>query len=119
MERLRWPILTVLLAAFIAGLAFLLWEQRSPPGPLVIVLPTTAPLSTASPTPTTAAGLVNINTASLAELDTLPGIGPTLAQAIIAYREANGPFPTPAELMNVPRIGPATYEDLKDLVTVR
>jgi len=62
--------------------------------------------------------LVNINTASLDELNSLPGIGPTIAQRIIDYREANGLFSTIEDLMNVSGIGPSTFEELKDLITV-
>jgi len=64
------------------------------------------------------AELVNVNTASPAELDTLPGIGPTTAQKIIDYREQNGPFLTKEDIINVSGIGPGTYERLKDLITV-
>jgi competence protein ComEA len=62
--------------------------------------------------------LININTASLAELDTLPGVGPTTAQKIIDYRQQNGPFINKEDLINVSGIGPGTYERLKDLITV-
>lgn len=62
--------------------------------------------------------LVNINTASIAELDTLPGIGPTTAQKIIDYREQNGAFRNIEDIVNVSGIGPASYERLKDLITV-
>ena len=62
--------------------------------------------------------LVNINTASLEELDTLPGIGPTTAQKIVEYREQNGPFVSIEDIINVSGIGPGTYERLKDLITV-
>lgn len=61
---------------------------------------------------------VNINTASLDELDTLPGIGPSTAQAIIDYRRQFGSFQRPDEITEVPGIGPATYERIKDLITV-
>lgn len=62
--------------------------------------------------------LININTASQAELETLPGIGPTTAQKIIAYREENGPFINIEDIINVSGIGPGTYERIKDLITV-
>lgn len=62
--------------------------------------------------------LVNINTAGLEELDSLPGIGPTTAQKIIDYRDANGPFSVIEDIQNVSGIGPATFENIKDLITV-
>lgn len=62
--------------------------------------------------------LVNINTASQAELESLPGIGPTTATKIIDYRTANGPFVNTEDIINVPGIGPGTYERIKDLITV-
>src|SRR5678816_4304014 len=62
--------------------------------------------------------LININTASAAELDTLPGIGPTTAQKIIDYRQQNGPFLAKEDIVNVSGIGPGTYERIKDLITV-
>lgn len=64
-----------------------------------------------------AAGTVDINRADAAELETLPGIGPTTAQKIVDDREANGPFAKPEDLMRVPGIGPKKFEALRDLVT--
>ncbi|MDI7248020.1 MAG: helix-hairpin-helix domain-containing protein [Bacillota bacterium] len=61
---------------------------------------------------------VNINTAGLAELDSLPGIGLALAGRIIEHRNTRGRFERPEDLMNVSGIGPAKYEALKDLITV-
>lgn len=61
--------------------------------------------------------LVNINTASAEELDNLPGIGPTIAQRIVEYREANGSFQTIDDLMNVSGIGPSTFENIKELIS--
>ena len=75
----------------------------------------------ATPGPTIVAvttDLININTASSAELEALPGIGPTTAQKIIAYREQNGPFINTEDIINVSGIGPGTYERIKDLITV-
>ncbi len=62
--------------------------------------------------------LIDINTATLEELDTLPGIGPTTAQKIIDYRTENGPFSVIEDILNVSGIGPATFEDIQDLITV-
>lgn len=61
--------------------------------------------------------LVNINTASLDELNTLPGIGPTIAQRIIDYRNENGVFSTIEDIMNVSGIGVTTFEEIKELIT--
>ena len=61
---------------------------------------------------------VNINTANVNELDNLPGIGPSLAQRIIEYREENGNFKSIEELQNVKGIGEAKYSDIKDNVTI-
>lgn len=66
----------------------------------------------------TASGKININTASLGELDTLTGIGPKTGQAIIDYREANGPFRRAEDLMNVKGIGPKKFDAIKDDITI-
>lgn len=62
--------------------------------------------------------LININTASQDELETLPGIGPTTAGKIVEYRDLNGPFVNKEDIMNVAGVGPGTYERIKDLITV-
>jgi competence protein ComEA len=66
----------------------------------------------------TAGAPVNINTATAAELETLPGIGSTRAQQIIEHRQANGPFATIEEIQQVTGIGSAIFEGLKDMITV-
>ncbi|GAA2112336.1 ComEA family DNA-binding protein [Nocardioides furvisabuli] len=62
--------------------------------------------------------LVNLNSADLAALDTLPGVGPVTAEAIVSWREDNGGFTSVEELLEVDGIGEATLEDLAPLVTL-
>jgi competence protein ComEA len=73
-------------------------------------LPNLAPTTTSK---------ININTASAVRLETLPGIGPSLAKKIVEYREAHGPYVKLDDLLNVSGIGPAKLEGIKDLITVR
>lgn len=61
---------------------------------------------------------VNLNTATLEELDALPGVGPSTAKNIIAYRENHGGFAAPEEIMNVKRIGEKTFGKLKEFIKV-
>ena len=65
------------------------------------------------------AGTVDVNSAGLSELDSLPGIGPSKAQAIIDYREANGPFASCEALSAVTGIGDATVANLSASCTVK
>jgi competence protein ComEA len=64
-------------------------------------------------------GRVDVNRATAEELTTLPGIGPVLAERILAHREANGPFTSPGELREVAGIGERTFQTLAELVVVR
>lgn len=66
----------------------------------------------------TAGGRVSLNHADVATLDTLPRIGPALAQRIIDWREANGPFTDVSQLLEVAGIGDAVYSGLVDLVSL-
>jgi competence protein ComEA len=79
-----------------------------------------APVSTPVPgtTPIPNADLININTATLEQLDSLPGIGPTTAQKIIDYRTEHGPFTSIDKIMDVSGIGPSTFDKIKNLITV-
>jgi competence protein ComEA len=79
-------------------------------------VPGTTPGTTGVPGAT--GGLVNINTADEATLETLNGVGPVLAASIIAYRTEHGPFTSIDQLDEVSGIGPATMEDLRSQVTV-
>ena len=74
--------------------------------------------ATPAATDLAAGDLININTATLDQLDSLPGIGPTTAEKIIAYREENGPFSQIEDLMDVAGIGPAAFEEIRGLITV-
>ncbi len=62
--------------------------------------------------------LVDLNTADVAALDTLPGIGPVLAERIVTWRTESGPFLGVDDLTSVSGIGPAVMADIRDLVTV-
>ncbi|SCF09816.1 competence protein ComEA [Micromonospora carbonacea] len=88
----------------------------APPGQ-----PGAAPAAPGQPAgggPAAPAGLVNLNTATLAQLDTLPGVGPVLAQRILDHRDRAGGFRSVGDLRQVEGIGDSRYEQLKELVTV-
>lgn len=62
---------------------------------------------------------ININTASQIELESLSGIGPVIAKAVIQYRLENGPFKDIEEIQEVSGIGPVTFEKIKPIITVK
>jgi competence protein ComEA len=68
--------------------------------------------------PGSTSGLIDINSASETELETLSGIGEVLAATIVEYRTQNGPFASVEDLMDVSGIGPATLDEIRDQVTV-
>jgi competence protein ComEA len=78
---------------------------------------TAAPSGDSGTVPSPAAP-VDLNTANLDQLETLPGIGPATAQAIIDQRERNGPFQSVDDLLDVRGIGPAKLDAIRDLVRV-
>jgi competence protein ComEA len=65
------------------------------------------------------AGKINLNTADAALLETLPGLGPVLAQRIVDYRQEHGRFDRIEDIMEVPGIGQRTFEALQDLITTQ
>ena len=78
-----------------------------------------APAAAAPGAAAPAAGAkVNLNTATAEQLDTLPGVGPVTAQAILGWRETNGRFSAVDDLLDVKGIGEATLAELRDLVVV-
>ena len=107
---------TCIFAAFLAGFFAGRNLNRTPvqfctlPGPTGSALP-------AEETQPEVPGIVNRNTATADQLQTLPGIGPVLASRIIAYREEYGSFDTIGELANVRGIGEKRLEEIWDLVT--
>lgn len=78
---------------------------------------TNGPVAGAAPT-ASAGQPLNLNSATAAELEALPEIGPALAQRIVDYRAAHGPFATLDDLLEVSGIGPATLDAIRALVTV-
>ncbi len=85
-----------------------------------VVVPRRAPhagaASSPAPAPASPTGPVQLSTATVDQLDTLPGIGPVTAQKIIDFRTRHGPFRSAEELDAVPGIGPARIEQLRELV---
>lgn len=86
-----------------------------------ILVPKAGPAGVGVPAgsmPGSTSGLININSASETELETLSGIGEVLAATIVEYRTQNGPFASVEDLMDVSGIGPATLDEIRDQVTV-
>ena len=114
-------LITCIFAAFLAGFAAGRNLNRAPVRIYQIERPTiavsTEPASEAGTGPAES-GIVNINTATAADFETLPGIGPVLAGRIVAYREEHGPFQAIEELTKVKGIGTAKLEEILDLITV-
>lgn len=130
----RWAAVAVLGAAGIAGVvrAWMVWpaaaphavatdtltDAATPPGESVA---TALPRGEAAAAPAGSSGVsrtINLNTATAAELDLLPGIGPALAARIIEDREANGPYRTLDDLDRVSGIGPKTIAKLAPYASV-
>jgi competence protein ComEA len=118
MARQRfWTLTIIFLIAVIVTGGIVAWQRYSPPHPIEISLPPT-PEPGGEVNPAEQPQKIDINRAEAWLLDALPGIGPSKAQAIIAYRQQNGGFGHIIEITEVEGIGPAIYEDIKDLITV-
>lgn len=118
-----WIAYGVLCGLAAAGLILLLASPRR--GQPIELLPAPTPNATEAaqvlPTATILPALVfplNINIATLEQLQQLPNIGPSLAQAIINYRDSHGPFTSLEQLRNVSGIGTKTYEGIETLITI-
>ena len=113
--------LVIAAAVGLMGAVWLAFGQPSPAGVKVVTSPEreAAPSVAPAPTPTPIGGApLNINTASRAELERLPRIGEVLADRIVEYRMANGPYLRTDHLMAVRGIGPTIYEAIKDRISV-
>lgn len=121
MKKPRIPVLVIItcvFAAFLGGFFAGRNVNRTP-----VQITTLSAASSAQTVPENAAGptepsVIDINTASSEQLQSLPGIGTVLAQRIIDYRTEYGPFQTVGDLLNVSGIGTHKLEDILDLITV-
>ena len=129
-NRIQWPVIaTIVFTLFVCGLFVVrnfhktsVITYAAPKDAVqssTVLTPDTLP--TESPDTdeiTSVPEPINLNTATQAQLETLPGIGPALAKRIMDDREANGPFPSIGSLGRVDGIGEKRLEALWDLVTV-
>ena len=109
-------------AATYEGIRDLVYVEPQAPSPVSppterVPRPSSAPRDAGTSDPLRAKG-VDLNSATLDELETLPGIGPVKAQAIVDYREQDGGFDSVEQVMDVVGIGSAAYENIRDLVYV-
>ena len=107
--------LAVLGLLALAAAGVLAWQRR--PAALVISRPP-SPEAAAWDEALSASRQVDVNTAGVAELERLPGVGPALAGRIVAEREQRGPFQSAEDLARVRGLGPKTIEAVKDYVTM-
>ncbi|MHB0875168.1 MAG: ComEA family DNA-binding protein [Anaerolineae bacterium] len=112
-----WAIVTLLNACLIGVVVIAL--RWPPAGAVRIVAATAEAIDTVSVPVTATSPLLDINSAPAADLEALPGIGPTLAARIVAYRDEHGAFSAVEELLNVTGIGEKTLEALRPRVEVR
>lgn len=120
-SKFDWAVLA-LTALFLLGCFSYYLKNNASDGTYQVVAAVSVPASVqtaeSASSSAPAGEKLDLNTATAAELETLPGIGAVRAAAIVAYREANGPFGSVDELTNVSGIGQGTLEKVRDLVTV-
>ncbi|MCA9952215.1 MAG: helix-hairpin-helix domain-containing protein [Anaerolineales bacterium] len=90
---------------------------EDPGEPPIVVMPRSGGSDTILDTAVTN-GIININTADANALESLPGVGPSTAEKILEYREANGPFTTIEDIMQVPGIGEGKFAEMQNFITV-
>ncbi len=114
--RMKWPgfAAAILVAALLAFAGGYLAGQRPIAGQAQI-----SRMSAPEPVVPTAArqGLIDVNSATAAELADIPGVGPVIAGRIVEYRERGGPLSGPEELLNIKGIGEKALEKMRDYIT--
>ena len=127
LSQAEWAVigLTALLLALMVGWRLgadsvrQLTAQAAALLPAVSAEPSPSAPEDANPSPAPSAGPVDINTAGLEELMTLKGVGESRARAIIEYREQQGAFETPEDIMNISGIKEGVFSKIKDQIAVR
>ena len=114
LTKTEWGLLV--LSALFLCLMFVVVYHTMPPGQSAgYTITTRIPAGDVTPEE---APPININTASASELETLDGIGPVLAERIVAYREEHGPFAAVEDLMQVKGIGEDIWNNLLERITI-
>ena len=114
-----WTLIIILLVAIIVIGGIVAWSRCSPGQDIEIsISPSQAPEGGDGAGGEQEPQKIDINRAEVWLLEALPGIGETLAQRIVDYRQQNGPFQHTNELLKVAGIGTTTYEQIKHLITV-
>ncbi len=115
-ERVAIAVIALLI---IAGWSFRYLQNRDRQTESITIIRGAVPLPPAlTDTSEYTPGRIDINTASASDFETLPGIGPAKAAAIVAYRTRHGRFKTVSDLDNVPGIGPSTIEAIAPSIMV-
>lgn len=117
LTKTEWLILALTVVFLVVLLLLYREAARTAAGTDYTISTQRAVQEAVTPEPPPPRGPVDINTAGLEELQTLNGIGPAIAQRIIDFREANGPFASVEGLLEVRGIGEATLEKFRDGVT--
>lgn len=122
-----WIAYGIVIGLAAAGLILLLAAPRRGQPIQLIPAPTRAATSTAAlvtdmatstPLAPPTQAIIDVNLATATQLDQLPGVGPTLAQSIVAYRDAHGPFTSIDDLLNVPGIGQRTLDAIRPFIMI-